>query len=280
VLGALAMATTVGLYTQASWATSFWPWPDARMSFVFLAGVAAAFAVPTIWTGLVGEPAALAGMALSAIVVNGLAVVYFAAIGMRDGDGDQIPAVGLCLMTVGAGTVVYRWSDRQPVRDPRPTPRFVLRSFVAFVAILTGVGIALIVQVEHVLPWDLSPGTSTLFGFIFLGAAAYFGDGLARRRWALAAGQLWGFLAYDLVLAIPYVKMLGQPAAATGGDAYGFYDYGYGYGLGPATTAAGNGINELSLAVYLSILAFSAGLTLFCALAHPETRLIARKARG
>ena len=45
-----------------------------------------------------------------------------------------------------------------------------------------------------------------LYGWIFLGAACYFLYALARPNWANAQGQLLGFLAYDLVLIVPFCK--------------------------------------------------------------------------
>ena len=42
---------------------------------------------------------------------------------------------------------------------------------------------------------------------IFLGAAVYFAYGLWRPVWGNAKGQLFGFLAYDLVLIMPFAKL-------------------------------------------------------------------------
>ena len=44
-----------------------------------------------------------------------------------------------------------------------------------------------------------------IFGFIYLGAAVYFLYGFVQPRWSNAAGQLIGFLAYDIVLIGPFV---------------------------------------------------------------------------
>ena len=42
---------------------------------------------------------------------------------------------------------------------------------------------------------------------IFLGSAIYFAYGLQRPVWGNAKGQLLGFLAYDLVLIVPFVRL-------------------------------------------------------------------------
>jgi hypothetical protein len=43
---------------------------------------------------------------------------------------------------------------------------------------------------------------------MFLGAAAYFAYGVFRPGWYNAGGQLAGFLAYDVVLIIPFLQRL------------------------------------------------------------------------
>jgi hypothetical protein len=45
-----------------------------------------------------------------------------------------------------------------------------------------------------------------MYGWIFLGAATYFIYGALRPMWGNAAGQLLGFLAYDAVLIVPFVR--------------------------------------------------------------------------
>ena len=43
---------------------------------------------------------------------------------------------------------------------------------------------------------------------MFLGAADYFAYGLLRPSWLNTAGQLIGFLAYDIVLIVPFLIRL------------------------------------------------------------------------
>jgi hypothetical protein len=43
---------------------------------------------------------------------------------------------------------------------------------------------------------------------MFVGAAIYFAYGLLRPSWVNAAGQLAGFLAYDVVLIVPFLMRL------------------------------------------------------------------------
>ena len=75
--------------------------------------------------------------------------------------------------------------------------------------ILTAAGLALALH-EDIFPWALGPETSVMFGFIYLGAAAYFVSGVLDPHWGNAQGQLVGFLAYDLVLIGPFVDRLDE----------------------------------------------------------------------
>jgi hypothetical protein len=263
--GALWLVMTVALYQRAAWATALWPWADSRMSFIFLASIAAAIAVPTIWVGLTGELAALAAQTLDSAVVNGLAAAYLLGRVLWHDDEVLVAAVVCVAMSV-ASLLIFLWSRRLPIRDPRPTPRFVRGWFAFFVAALVLVGAALFFQVERVFPWDLEPRSSTIFGAVFLGSALFFAYAALRPRWTFAACALWAFLAYDLVLAIPYLQMIGKEA--DGGNSTGMYGY--------VSSTGGNGVNEQSLTVYLAVIAASIALTLYCFLVHPATRIVRR----
>ncbi len=84
---------------------------------------------------------------------------------------------------------------------------------------------------------------SVIYGWVFLGASAYFLYGVLRPSWQSAQGQLLGFLAYDLVLIQPFVAHLGN--------------------IKPE--------HRLSLIVYLAVIIYSGLLALyFLILARPN----------
>jgi hypothetical protein len=267
-LGLLALM--IGFGFRQTWATRLWIWDDQRMNLIFLASIAAAVAAPALWVAITGEFAAWAGVAINGVVVGTLASGYLLSRVLRDLTPDALSTSLVFLLLTPLAGLSFHWSHAQPVKDARPTPRFVRGWFIAFVVILISAGGALLLQVDNVFPWRLDPPISTLFGCFFLGAAAYFIYALRRPSWVIAAGALWSFLAYDIVLAIPYLRMLGEDAE-TGG-----YGGMYGYGSSTGTDA----VNELSLAIYLIVLGVSAVVALYAFLIDPQTRLVRSTAHG
>jgi hypothetical protein len=100
----------------------------------------------------------------------------------------------------------------------------------------------------HVLPWPVTPALSTLIGFMFLGAAAYFAYGVAVPRWENAGGQLAGFLAYDIVLIVPFLVRLPTVDASV----------------------------LPNLIVYTAVVTYSGLLAIYFLVLHPATRGRAR----
>src|SRR5215212_853607 len=96
VSSGLAALLAVGFFWQLPWATGLWPWPDSRLSYIFLASIAAAIGAPVLWVGLTGEYSALRGGALNlAITHTGIALTTFI---QYMGD----PAPGVLLLGVAA----------------------------------------------------------------------------------------------------------------------------------------------------------------------------------
>lgn len=255
-------ALMVGFGFRQEWATDLWIWDDHRMNFIFLASIAAAVMAPALWVAISGELAAWAGVAINGVLVGSLAFGYLFARVFRDLPPDALATAVVFLVLTPLAALSFRFTHPLPVRDSRRTPRFVRGWFIAFVAILVSAGGALILQVDNVFPWQLDPPVSTLFGCFFMGAAAYFIYALRRPRWVIAAGALWSFLAYDIVLAIPYLEMLGDDD--TGGSA-GIY--------GGSGSGNGDGVNELSLAIYLLVLGVSAAVALYAFFFNAGTRI-------
>lgn len=260
LFGALA----VGLAAPWPALAGAWPWPEARMSFVFLSAIAASVAAVAAAAGLAGEPAALSGLGLNA-AVTGLGGSLAIVLGQSAPAGPALTGATTLLLVMALaavlGLALLAWALRQALHDARRTPPALRVACAVFGALLVAVGARLVLHAQ-VFPWVLQPGTARMFGTVFLGAGAYFLFGAAQRRWAHAAALMWGLLAYDLTLLLPYARMLGGDAGGTAPpDDYG--DAG--------------ALNVSNLVVYLAALGLSTLMALYVLLLHPGTRLWRRR---
>jgi hypothetical protein len=208
ISGLVFSVLAAGLTVRAPWATSLWPFAtlETRLGFLFLGSIAAAIAAPTIWIGLTGEVrAAAAGGINLTIIFLGMAVVLGATSIARGTPGLLVPAIVCAVATIGM-VLLTGISHRFAWRDPRPMPSVIRSSFALFAAVLITVAGALLAGAPRIFPWPLARESSVMYGVIFLGAASYFIYGFLVPRWANTAGQLLGFLAYDLILIGPFVR--------------------------------------------------------------------------
>ncbi|CAG0952109.1 MAG: hypothetical protein F9K19_00705 [Rhizobiaceae bacterium] len=203
--GVVVLSVSVVFLLAPDWAQYLWPWEMSRLSRIFIASILAASAIPVIWAGLTDEIAAVASGSIDLSVMYALMAIYLLVLGA------EAPNVGATLLGVASVAfavglaMLFIWSERIPFRDRRPMPRPVFLSFWVFASVLTVVGTLLALGVPNIFPWPLARDTSAMYGFIYLGAAAYFVYGIARPVWGNAKGQLLGFLAYDVVLIPPFL---------------------------------------------------------------------------
>ena len=209
VAGLATLVPAVELLRGAAWATELWPWEATPLSYLFLASILAAIAMPVLWIGVTGELAAMRAGAVDLGLMYGGMLVYTL---LRLGDRGQ-PALGAYAAVFAVGVVAMALTlvltRRTPWRDERRMPRPLRAAFAALAAILVAAGAALVAGAD-IFPWKLGAETSVMFGLIYLGAAAYFACGVLEPRWPNAAGQLVGFLAYDLILIGPFVDRFGE----------------------------------------------------------------------
>ena len=198
-LGLLLFAA--GFFFREWWATDLWPFSyTAGMSFAFVASILAAAAASILYCALARDLRAMVGVGLDALVLTApLAITSF-----MSGKASMRTFGALAALTASAGLVAMTWFHRYAWRDERPTPWPVRVAFVVFVLALWATGGALVAGNLRVLPWHVSPEVARVYGFIFLGASSYFLYGLVIPKWSNAAGQLLGFLAYDIVLLWPF----------------------------------------------------------------------------
>lgn len=242
------------------WAVALWPWAEAPMSHVLLAAIAAGMAV--VWAALArsGDAGGWVGMGLYFITSGTLMATYLGQRSVHQAGlgGPLLWAAALLLL----GILALRTGRRaRAAPGPALTP-LVRGSFIAFAVVLLASGLALVLHWPAVLPWRPQPPTASLIGGLFIGAAAYYAHEARRSRWSSGGPALAGFLAYDLVLAVPYVRLLFAAPAALADD------------YGGAPDAA---VNMTSLVVYLVVIVASAGVALWAFLVDPRTRCWRRR---
>jgi hypothetical protein len=211
-VGIIQAILGVGFALQIPFFTQIWPMPNTSpLSYIFIGSIFSAAAASTLWSLLAGENGSFVGIFLDYIVIFTPLAVYLLLI--ANGNGAIISFGVALLLGLLFGIFGLWWSLRYPIQDPRPQPLAVRVTFVVFVIVLILVGGALALQVPGILPWRITPEGSVIYGWMFLGAASYFFYSVLRPSWMNSGGQLAGFLAYDLVLIIPFINHFGQVSA-------------------------------------------------------------------
>lgn len=218
-----------------------WPYLGYGLTPVFLASILAAVGAPVIWIGLSGEFAAIRGGAANLLLTAGGIAAYSVSQAWGDPVGrvQTFATINLAVATMALLLLVA--SQHVPWRDMRGTPALVRIAFGIFGLGLVAVGTSLVLG-QDIFPWRLDRDSSVVYGVVFLGSAVYFAYGLSRPVWGNAKGQLLGFLAYDLVLIVPFVRL--------------------------AFT-----VPSLSLAIYLVVIVTSAAIAIWYLALSPRYRL-------
>ncbi len=200
------LVVAIGFFTQMPWTKTFWPFDYTdKLSFVFMASIAAAAAASTLWCLYTREERGLAGIALDYVFIFGPLAVFSWQKYNRVPNSELILLIGAGVFGSLSGIALFLWSRRVPFRQTQPTPRLVRIAFGVFIIALMLLGGALVLKTDGIMPWSLTSDASVLYGWFFIGAAIYFVYGLLHPVWGNAGGQLSGFLMYDLVLIIPFL---------------------------------------------------------------------------
>jgi hypothetical protein len=246
--GLVILAFAFSFIVRAPFALSIWPWDDGRYSYLFIGSILAAASAAAIWIGWSGELAALPAGSLNVFVIVLTSGIYFFNLAAQ-GRSNILPfGIASVLMAVTSGAA-FLWSRKLSLTDQRPTPKLVRVSFGIFIASLFLAGGMLVLRLP-VFPWDLNPDSSVVFGCIFLGDAFYFLYSLYRPVWGNTCGQLLSFLAYDLVLIVPFIALFDTVPPE----------------------------RMLNLIVYIAVLVYSGGLAIYYLFIDSQTRLSLRVA--
>lgn len=245
IIGVVLLAFCSGFLLGHLDVLALWPWPDERLSYVFVASILAAIGAPVLWMGLSGELAAMRGVSLGfTVALSGLAIALL----LFGESVSEIISVKsfliIAILAVLFSMLLLMIFANLSFIDRRRAPRLLRASFLLFFLLLVGAGIALIMHYGIMFPWPLKLQTSAVFGWVFLGAAAYFLYGFLQPAVANVKGQLIGILACSLVLFMPFLQ---------------YFDV-----VKPEY--------QLSLYVYAGVLVYGTLLSLYFLLIHPEMR--------
>ena len=237
-----------GFFFREWWATDLWPYrtsySNPTMSFAFVASILAAASASILYCALARDLRAMVGVGLDALVLT----APLAIMSLTSGRAGMRTFGTLAALTAAVGGFAMIWFHRYAWRDARPTPVPVRVAFVIFVLALWATGGALVGGNLRVLPWQVTPDVARVYGLIFLGASSYFLYGLIVPKWSNAAGQLLGFLAYDVVLIVPFAIYFKH--------------------VPPERL-----VNHV---VYTAVVVGSAAIAIYYCFVHPRTRLVGR----
>lgn len=244
--GAGCVALAIGLLGGAHWSARLWPVAyQSRLAPIFLSSVLAAVGAASLYIALradwrTARPAGLALFAASLCAIGAFMLI-------PELSGLPFTPRLFAGATAGAllGAILALNSGRYKPLDERRMPAFVRASFAVFGLTLLATGIGLVLRMPNVFPWRLDVVTSVLYGAIFVGLACNYLYGALLGTVEDARTSLIGFLVYDIVLLPPFIGLFGDvtPARMT------------------------------SLAVYTTVLIYSAILALYCLLIDPRCRL-------
>ena len=199
----------LAFFLQWPFATGIWPFPGTTpLTYIFISSIFAAAAASTLWAVASENYGALAGIGLDYLVILAPVSILSFQLGASSANS-QMTAYGIaCVFGSLFGLGLFLWSVRIPIDRTPPMPGFVRWSFVVFIIALLFVGGRLVLKIPNSIPWMITPELSVVMGWMFLGAAVYFVYALLRPSWLNSAGQLAGFLAYDVVLIVPFLTRL------------------------------------------------------------------------
>jgi hypothetical protein len=206
---AVQLLFAIAFFFQMPLVTGLWPFPGTTpLTFMFISSIFAAAAASTFWVTATENFGALAGIGLDYLTILAPVSIYSFTLGLDNGSLGQAGYGFICIFGALFGLALFLWSVRIPMDTSIPMPGLVRWSFVVFIIALLIVSTLLIFQVPNIIPWKITPQLSVVIGWMFMGAAAYFVYALLRPSWVNSAGQLCGFLAYDVVLIVPFLKRL------------------------------------------------------------------------
>jgi hypothetical protein len=203
-MGIAMLALGAGFAFNLPWAGNFWPWPDGRLSFLFVGSVLAGLGSGSLYVGIAQEWRAAMGGGLTFLAgATGIALSLL----LLAGNLPIAPGFVVAFFVLAAlGLPLLYFASKERARDARPLPPLVRYSCWLFAAALAAAAVALILRTPNVFPWPLKPETALLYGWMFAGLSLNYAYVAARGTWADGKVSLIAFLVYDLVLIWPFLR--------------------------------------------------------------------------
>ena len=243
---AVQLFFAVAFFLQWPVAVNIWPFQGTTpLTFIFISSIFAAAAAPTFWAAATENYGALGGISLDYLTILAPVAILSFRLAKESSDPKMISYAIACVIGVLFGLSLFLWSARFPIKPLPPLPGLVRWSFIFFIIALLIVGGRLVLQLTETIPWKITPEIAIIMGWMFLGAAVYFVYSLLRPSWLNSAGQLLGFLAYDIVLIVPFLTRLHTVPSE----------------------------NRLGLTVYTVVVIYSGLLAIYYLFLHKPTRL-------
>ena len=211
IVGALMLVLALGFSFNMPWASPFWPWPDGRLSLLFVGSVLGALGAGSVYVGATLELRAAIGGGITFLISGVTFCLYLLWFAPGAVAGIYPLACGALAV---AGVLVVATSLSAAAGETRRPPSPVIASCWVFAAALFLGGVMLVLRYPYVFPWPLSPDTSSLYGWMFFALSANYAFVAWRGMRSDAAVSLIAFLVYDVILIGPFIGHFGAVQAA------------------------------------------------------------------
>src|SRR3972149_7436281 len=89
--GWIILAFAIGFIFQIPIVTRIWPWPDGRLSYLFIGSILAAVSVAALWIGWTGELGGLPAGSLNIFVIAVTTSFYFFQLAAQEDRANMFP---------------------------------------------------------------------------------------------------------------------------------------------------------------------------------------------
>jgi hypothetical protein len=208
IISILLFIFALGLYFHFPSAQEQWIWPvkTSALGFSFVGAWFAGGVSPLIYSGLFRQLSPLRALAFAGLVSTGGSAYFLYS--KHDIVGNERYLPFSILFALGFLVIIYIFikSNRGYLRDDNSVSTVIRWAFLLFSILLFLSGLGLVQNRPNIFPIALAPDMQDIYGWFFLGSAAYFFYGFLKPSRYNVTGQMISFLVYDLLLIPPYLK--------------------------------------------------------------------------